>query len=225
MFTFLVVFIQTGLGLLFAILLNKKWKTRSFFRATLFLPVIMGITVNALIWKLMFYPMGGPVSSLLKSVFDISSLFFRDPQTAFMWIIFLQIWTYTGFTCVIFLAGLQGIPNEYYEAAKVEGADGWYQFRFITFPLIAQALTVNVLLAVIGALRTYDTMLVTTNGLYNTSTMAFYMFRLAFMSEGGSGRAGGRLGFASSVATILFVFIFLVALITQKFLRKREVEL
>jgi len=84
---------------------------------------------------------------------------------------------------------------------------------------------VDLALAIIGALRTFDTMYVTTNGQYETYTMAFYMFRLAFISEGGSGRSGGRLGFASTVATLLFLMIFIVAAAAQRYFRKKEVEL
>jgi raffinose/stachyose/melibiose transport system permease protein len=224
-FAVFVVFIQNAVALMFAIVLNKAWKGRGFFRGVLFLPVILGITVNALIWKLMYNPFGGPVNTLIKNITGQNLLFFADPRMAFPLIIFLQVWSYIGYSTVIFLAGLQAIPKELYESAMVDGARGWRRFRSVTLPLIAQATTVNVLLAIIGALRTFDTMYVTTNGQYDTYTMAFYMFRLAFLSEGGSGRAGGRLGFASAVATLLFLLIFIVALIAQYFLRKREVEL
>jgi raffinose/stachyose/melibiose transport system permease protein len=144
---------------------------------------------------------------------------------AFPLIIFLQIWTHTGYSTVIFLAGLQAIPKELLESARVDGAGAWAQFKSVTIPLIAQAITVNVLLAIIGALRTFDTIYVATNGQYDTYTLAFYMFRLAFISEGGSGRSGGRLGFASAAATILFLIILVVSMIAQRYLRKKEVEL
>lgn len=224
-FAIFVVIIQNVTALLFAVILNKAWKGRGFFRGLLFLPVILGITVNALIWRLMYTPFGGPVNALMEAITGEKLLFFSDPNMAFPLIIFLQIWSYVGYSTVIFLAGLQAIPAELYEAAMVDGAKAWRQFWSVTVPLIAQATTVNVLLAIIGALRTFDTMYVTTNGQYETFTMAFYMFRLAFASEGGSGVGGGRLGFAAAVATLLFLMIFVVAVIAQYFLRKREVEL
>lgn len=224
-FTIFVVIIQNGIALLFAVLLNKKWRSRGFFRALLFLPVVLGITVNAMMWRLMFYPFGGFLNSILKGLTGKNILFFADPTMAFGLIIFIQIWTYTGYSTVIFLAGLQAIPVDLYESARVDGANAWSQFRHITFPLIAQAFTVNMLLSIIGALRTFDTIMVTTNGQYDTYTMAMYMFRLAFISEGGSGRSEGRLGFASAVATILFLMILVIAIIAQKLLRKREVDL
>jgi raffinose/stachyose/melibiose transport system permease protein len=224
-FAVFVVVLQNATALMFAIILDKAWKGRGFFRGILFLPVILGITVNALLWRLMFNPFGGPVNALAKSLTGANLLFFADPHMAFPLIIFLQIWSYIGYSTVIFLAGLQAIPKELYESAMVDGAGGFKRFRSVTLPLIAQAMTVNVLLAIIGALRTFDTMYVTTNGQYDTYTMAFYMFRLAFISEGGSGRGGGRLGFAAAVATLLFLMILIVALVAQHFLRRREVDL
>jgi raffinose/stachyose/melibiose transport system permease protein len=222
-FTVLVVLLQNTLGLLVALILNRQWKGRSFFRASIFLPIILGITVNALVWRLMFNPFDGPVQLLLKSVFNTESLFFGSPELAFPLIIFVQIWSYMGYSAVIFLAGLQAIPESLYEAAGIDGAGPWRQFWNVTFPLIAQAVTVNVLLAIIGALRTFDTIYVTTNGQFDTQTMAFYMFDQAFSMSGGAG--GGRLGFASAVATILFLFILIVATIAQWYLRRREIEL
>jgi raffinose/stachyose/melibiose transport system permease protein len=222
-FTVVVVVLQNALGLLVALILNRKWKGRSFFRASIFLPIILGITVNALIWRLMFNPFDGPVQLILKSVFNTESLFFGSPGLAFPLIIFVQIWSYMGYSAVIFLAGLQAIPESLYEAAGIDGAGAWRKFLNVTFPLIAQAVTVNVLLAIIGALRTFDTIYVTTNGQFDTQTMAFYMFDQAFSMSGGAG--GGRLGFASAVATILFLFILIVATVAQWYLRRREIEL
>jgi raffinose/stachyose/melibiose transport system permease protein len=222
-FAVAVVLIQNALALLFAVILNRAWKGRAIFRGVLFLPVILGITVNALVWRLMFNPFGGIINNIVMGFGGESQLFFADPNLAFPLIIFVQVWSYVGYSTVIFLSGLQAIPAPLYEAARVDGARGWKQFWSITFPMLAQATTVNVLLAIIGALRTFDTIYVTTNGQFETYNMAFYMFRLAFRSVTGSG--GGRLGFASAVATLLFLMILVVAVVAQYFLRKREVEL
>ncbi len=222
-FALFVVLLQNAIALAFAVILDKAWKGRGIFRGILFLPVILGITVNALIWRLMFNPFGGPVGALFQSFGVESPLFFADPNLAFPLIIYIQVWSYIGYSTVIFLAGLQAIPKQLYESAMVDGATGWKRFWSITFPMIAQATTVNILLAIIGALRTFDTIYVTTNGQYQTYTMAFYMFDLAFTSTSGAG--GGRLGFASTVATLLFLMIFVVAAIAQHLLRKREVDL
>ena len=226
-FAVVVVLVQNALALMFAIVLDRAWRGRAIFRALIFLPVILGITVNALIWRLMFYPFGGAVTSVLDWFSggggEVTRLFFADPDAAFPLIIFVQIWSYIGTSTIIFLSGLQAIPKALYEAATVDGARGWKRFWSITFPMLAQAMTVNMLLAIIGALRTFDTIYVTTNGAFETFNLAFYVFRLAF--QGGTGSGTGRLGFASAVETILFVLIFGVAVIAQHLLRKREVEL
>jgi raffinose/stachyose/melibiose transport system permease protein len=222
-FAVAVVLLQNALALMFAVVLDRGWRGRAVFRGVLFLPVILGITVNALIWRLMFNPFGGPINNLIMSITGESQLFFADPDIAFSLIIFVQVWSYVGYSTVIFLSGLQAIPKSLYEAAMVDGARSWRRFWSITFPMLAQATTVNVLLAIIGALRTFDTIYVTTNGQFETYNMAFYMFRLAFVSTTGSG--GGRLGFASAVATLLFVMILGVAIVAQYLLRKREIDL
>lgn len=222
-FAVAVVLIQNAVALVFAVVLDRGWKGRAVFRGLLFLPVILGITVNALIWRLMFNPFGGPINNIIMSITGETQLFFADPDLAFSLIIFVQVWSYVGYSTVIFLAGLQAIPSSLYEAAMVDGARSWRRFWSITFPMLAQATTVNVLLAIIGALRTFDTIYVTTNGQYETYNMAFYMFRLAFVSTTGSG--GGRLGFASTVATLLFLMIFVVAVVAQNLLRRREIDL
>jgi raffinose/stachyose/melibiose transport system permease protein len=222
-FTLAVTVLQNFFACIFAIILNKNWKGKTFFRGAIFLPVILGITINSLIWQLLFYPFDGPVQLLYQKLFHAKSLFFQSPRLGFALIIFLQIWSYLGYSVVIFLAGLQAIPHELYEAARVDGASNFKQFRFITLPLLAQAITVNILLSIIGALQTFDTIYVTTNGLYETQTMAFYMFNQAF---GISGQRGmGRLGYASTIAAILFLITLIIAIFVQKYLRSREVEL
>ncbi|GAK53008.1 ABC-type sugar transport system, permease component [Candidatus Moduliflexus flocculans] len=290
-FTVVVTLVQNGLALAVALILNQKWRTRAIFRALLFLPVLLGMTVNVLTWRLMFHPFDGPVQKVAQAVFqpaeykltystfmkmkkdglpqefvksleplknknfDKKALFLKaveenaganavqqyqtqlvqyaetrvvykflsDPKLAFPLIIFIQIWSYLGYSCVIYLAGLQSIPGDLYEAATVDGASRWAQFKHVTFPLIAQSVTVNVLLAIIGALSTFDTIYLATNGQFDTQTMAFYMFSLAFQQTAGG--VGGRMGFASSVAVLLFLMIFSVAAVMQVYLRRREVEL
>jgi raffinose/stachyose/melibiose transport system permease protein len=222
-FTVTVTIIQNGLGLMIAIVLNKKWFGRTFFRGLVFLPVLLGVTVSALIWKLGFYQFGGVVQKIMVWLTGEESRFFWGPN-AFPYIMFVQIWTYVGYSTLIFLAGLQVIPEELYEAAKIDGAGRVRQFFHVTLPLLSQAITVNVLLSIIGAMKTYDVILVTSGGRFNTRTLGYFMYEQAFSSSI-SGADGGRLGYAGAVATILFLFVFIVVLFAQNYLRKREVEL
>jgi len=217
-FAFTVVLIQNAVALFVAIILNRRLKGDVFYRAVLFLPVVLGVTVNGLIWQLMFNPMGGPVQRILN-LFGKSSNFFGSYDIAFELIIFVQIWMYMGYSMTIFLAGLQAIPSDLYEAAYIDGARGWSAFRHITLPLIAPATTVNMLMAIIGALQTFDIIYVLTGGKFETSTLAWNVYAAAF----GSGSAD--FGFASAVGMIQFVFVFIFAVAAMVFFRRREVEI
>ncbi len=222
-FTITVTLFHNGLGLAIALVLNKKWFGRTFFRGLVFLPVLLGVTISALIWKLEFYQFGGIAQKIMVCLTGEESRFFWGPN-AFPYIMFVQIWTYVGYSTLIFLAGLQAIPSEIYEAAIMDGAGKIRQFFHVTFPLLSQAITVNILLSIIGAMRTYDVILVTSGGRFNTRTLGYFMYEQAFSSQI-SGADGGRLGYAGAVATILFVFVFIVVIFAQKQLRKREVQL
>lgn len=217
-FAFAVVVIQNAIALLLAVLLNKRLKGDVFYRATFFLPVVLGVTVSGLIWQLMFNPMGGPVQKMLN-VFGTQSNFFGSYDIAFELIIFVQIWMYMGYSMTIFLAGLQSIPRDLYEAAHIDGARGWAAFRHITFPMIAPAMTVNMLLSIIGALQTFDIIYVLTSGKFETATLAFNVYAAAF------GTTSADYGRASAIAMIQFVFVFIFAIVSMLYFRKREVEL
>lgn len=216
-FAFAVVIIQNAVGLFMAILINKKLRGDKLYRAVFFLPVVLGVTVSGLIWQLVANPLGGPAQSLLH-FFGTSSNFFGDYNIAFELIIFVQIWMYMGYSMTIFLAGLQSIPSDLYEAGYMDGASGWKAFTNITFPMIAPAFTVNMLLSIIGALQTFDIIYVLTGGKFNTTTLAFDVYATAF----GTGTAD--YGLASAVAMIQFLFVFTISMVALFYLRRREVE-
>ncbi|RXZ80883.1 sugar ABC transporter permease [Paenibacillaceae bacterium] len=217
-FAFAVVIIQNAVGLIMAIIINKKLRGDVFYRAVFFLPVVLGVTVSGLIWQLIANPLGGPAQAILNW-FGTSSNFFGDYNIAFELIIFVQIWMYMGYSMIIFLAGLQSIPKDLYEAGYMDGAAGWKSFKNITFPMIAPSFTVNMLLSIIGALQTFDIIYVLTGGKFNTTTLAFDVFGTAFSS----GRAD--YGLASAVAMVQFVFVFIVSMVALYYLRKREVDM
>lgn len=217
-FAFAVVFIQNAIALLIAIIVNKRLRGDVFYRATYFLPVVLGVTVSGLIWQMMFNPMGGPAQKLL-GLFGTQSNFFGSYDIAFELIIFVQIWMYMGYSMTIFLAGLQAIPRDLYEAGYMDGAKGWSSFRHITFPMIAPSMTVNILLSIVGALQTFDIIYVLTGGNFETSTLAFNVFGAAFATT------TSDFGRASAIAMIQFVFVFAFAIVAMLYFRKREVEL
>ena len=218
-FAFAVVIIQNAIALFMAIVVNKKLRGDVFYRATYFLPVVLGVTISGLIWKLMFNPIGGPIQSVLE-MFGTRSNFFGSYAVAFELVIFVQIWMYMGYSMTIFLAGLQSIPKDLYDAAHIDGTGRWQAFRHVTFPMIAPSTTVNMLLAIIGALQTFDIIYVLTNGGFNTRTLAFDIYRDAIANN-----TTADYGLASAGAMVLFVFVFVIALFSLVVLRRREVDL
>jgi raffinose/stachyose/melibiose transport system permease protein len=216
-FAVVVTLLQNAVALFVAILINKRLKGDTFYRALFFLPVVLGVTVSGLVWRLMFNPMDGPVQKLI-GLFGWHSNFLGSYDSAFELVIFVQIWMYMGYSMLIFLAGLQTIPKDLYEAGYIDGTSIWQSFRHITFPLIAPSFTVNILLSLIGALGTFDTIYVLTNGRFHTNTLAVDIFNQAF-----SGTLD--LGYASAMSMIQFVFVFLFVVVSQYYLRRREVQM
>jgi raffinose/stachyose/melibiose transport system permease protein len=220
-----VTLVQNALALFLALLLNSRPKGHLVYRALFFMPTILGVTIIGLTWNLLFNPLDGPIQKLL-GIFGQSSNFLGSPATAFPLVIFVQIWQNLGFSLVIFLAGLQAISKECIEAAQVDGATRWQLFRYVIYPLLAASVTINVLLAIIGSLQTYQLILVLTGGQFQTSTLAYQVFRFGFGSGAvGSGSGGIQQGYAAMIAMVQFVFILVITLISQWYLRRRETQI
>jgi raffinose/stachyose/melibiose transport system permease protein len=228
-FTVFVSVIQMILSLLIALLLNSKViKFTTFSRAVVFLPQVLGVTLVGLAWTAVLNPMDGPMQ-VLFGLFGANSSFLADWDYAINWVIIIQIWLGMGFSTVIFIAGLQNIPGELYEAGVMDGATGTQAFRSITLPLIWPQVTVNAVICVIGTLTNFQTFYVTTYGDFNTMTLGMKMFMTAFGGGKNSlqGGAGSflRQGYAASVAMVLFVIVLLFTVLTQYGFSKKEEEI
>ena len=222
-----VVFIQNAFALLIALVLNDvRLKGRVFYRSVIFLPVVLGVTVTGIMWKIVFYPLDGPVQQFI-GLFGLHSTFFGQIGVAFKLVIFVQIWMYVGYSMIIYLAGLQTIPSDMYEACRIDGATPGQVFRYVTFPLLAPSVTTNMLLSIIGSLQAFDMIYVTTNGNAETLTLGMLIFQTAF-SGSVTGQRGGlsaRQGFGAAMYMIQFALVLAVTLLSQHYLRKREVDL
>lgn len=217
--------VQNAIALFVAILLNNKFiKGRNLYRAIIFMPVVLGVMVTSLSWSLFFNSTDGPAAYFL-SLLGKSSNFFGDQKYAFMLCIFCQIWMYMGWSMVIFLAGLQTIPADLYEAGDIDGTTPWQAFKSITFPLLWPSVTVNVLMSIIGALSSFQIILLTTGGNFNTSTLAMVVYAQAFGLGKNASILGLREGYASAVSMILFVIVLVFVLFFQYVMKKREVEI
>jgi ABC-type sugar transport system permease subunit len=215
----LVSVIQNVLALTFAVLLNRKMKLRNLYRGIIFLPMTLGVVIQGLVWKLMLNPNNGTFAKMLSSI-GIKSTYFGDPNLALYLVIMIIIWSNIGFAMTVYLSGLQSIPDELYDAGLVDGATGWKAFKNITLPLIRPALTVNVLICLIGSINILDIIIVTTNGGPGFST-----YNLPYLVLNNITIGQKTQGFAAAVSVIQFLFTFIVVFIVQIFLRKKEVEL
>jgi raffinose/stachyose/melibiose transport system permease protein len=222
LFSLFVTTIQFGLGLLIAILVNRRLKGTNFFRTLYFMPVILGAVIQGLIWSLFLYPLDGPMQNLL-GLFGMRSEFFGGPAPeAFAWVIVVQIWANMGTTMIIFLAGLQTIPEETYEAAQIDGASGWQVFKNVTWPLLTPSVNTNLLLNIIGSLQAWQLFLVLIGYRNGTQVLGYMIYALGFGKTSGSVTSPFRQGYAAAASIVLFLLVLVLGTTTQYFLNRRE---
>lgn len=226
-----VTVIQNAIALLMAVILNGKFlKGRNFARAVYFMPVILGAAVVSTIWKLLFSTPTGPVFLFMKNVLGMENppAILASYTYAFPAVIAAQIWQNMGYSMVIFLADLQNISADLYEAAYIDGASEWQVFWRITLPLIWSSITVNTLLAIIGSLQSYELIMTITRGAFNTATLGMMVFATAFGGNGatasGSAVNGLRQGYAAAQSMVLFVGVLIITIISQAIMKKMEAD-
>ena len=219
-FSLAVTILQNGLAVLIAWLLNANLRGQIAVRSIVFMPVVLGATVNGLMWYVMYHPLSGPVTNVFAA-FGLKLNLLGSTSTALYAVIWVQIWANLGFSMMVFLAGMQSIPADIYEAGEIDGTSPWSAFRFLTIPLLAPSITINVLLAIIGTITGFELIFVLTDGgpALATQTLGMWVFNQAFFS-------GNRLpGFASAIAMVQFAIVFVIAMIMQWYLRRREAVL
>lgn len=203
------------LGLLLALALVKKVPLRAFFRAAVFFPVIVPTVAAAMVWRWIFNADFGLLNDLLYRI-GISNLpqWLADPEWAMVAIIILSVWKDVGFSTVLFMAGLQGIPETLYEAAKIDGASQHQIFWKITLPLLSPTTFFVVVINVISSFQVFDQAYVLTGGGPGnaTNTLVYYIYSNAFQWF--------RMGYASAIAWVLFAIIFVATFIQFKYQRK-----
>jgi ABC-type sugar transport system permease subunit len=199
---------KVGLALVIASLLNQKLLGRSFLRSVFFLPVVLSFVAVGIIWTLIYnYDYG-----IINTTFSFLGLqwlkhdWLGSPETAFGAVVIVDLWKWTGFHVVIYLAGLQSIPKDLYEAAALDGASALQRFWRITVPLLKPFTAVNVLLASLGALSVFDLVYVMTQGgpVKATDVVMIEVYNQAFQFN--------RLGYAAAMSAIMLVLIILLSL-------------
>ena len=206
-----VVPLATALGLLVALGLNLKLPGSLLLRTAYFSPYITTLAAAALVFQWIYDPRAGLIDSALYALqarfpwFPNPPLWLNSTVWAMPALIIFGVWRQIGFNVVLFLAGLQGVDRTLLEAASVDGANRWQQFRYVTFPLISPTTFFVVVITTIGSFQVFDQAYVLTNGRFYpdnaTNTLVGYLFQQAFVSS------ASNLGLASAVAWLLFLFV------------------
>lgn len=195
------VSISVVLGLLLALLMNQGLKGRSVFRSLFFLPNITPAVAVGVVWAWMYAPEFGLLDVLFKNLGLRTIPWLRSTKWAMPSVIIMGTWGSVGYNMVIFLAGLQNIPGDYYEAARIDGAGSLQCFRWVTLPLLSPTTFFIVVISLIGSFQLFSAVYVMTAGGPGTSTltMILYLYRNGFQYF--------RMGYASAIAYALFVLL------------------
>ncbi|MCP1387983.1 sugar ABC transporter permease [Corynebacterium sp. TA-R-1] len=205
-FTVVTVLLEIVLGMAMALIMNHPSKGRALIRAAVLIPWAIPTAVTAKLWQFMFAP-NGIVNSLLGQ----NIAWTTDPWAARFAVIIADVWKTTPFMALLILAGLQMIPNDVYEAARVDGASTWQTFTRITLPLVRPALMVAVLFRTLDALRMYDLPVIMISGSANSPTATISQLVVEDMRQ-------GNFNSASALSTLIFLLIFTVAFVMIRFL-------
>jgi len=209
------------LGMLFslalALVMNMGLKGSYFFRTLFFLPVVSSWVAVSVIWITLLDPNAGIVNYVLSLVGITGPNWLGDPAWAMFSIVLVATWKGAGFSMVIWLAGLQGIPKDLYEAAAIDGAGPWQQLRYVTVPMLAPTTFFLLITGVIGSFQVFSPVYVMTKGgpLDSTDVVVFRIFQRAFEEF--------KMGYASAQAWVLFAIIFVLTL-AQLWYMRRNVE-
>ena len=218
-FTLFAVFFNAGIGLILAVMLNRRLPVlmRNLYRSIFFFPVLIAHTYIAVIWRFLYAQDTGVINYYL-GLFGVEAIpWLSNAHWAMAAIIILDVWKNTGFAMLVFLAGLQSIPNEYYEAAQLDGANERQLFFRITIPLLSPTIFFILVIFMIGALQVFDTIIVLTQGGPGDATrsVVLYVYEIAFRTF--------NMGYAAAVSMTLFAII-LVLTAMQFWISRRWVH-
>jgi multiple sugar transport system permease protein len=202
-------------SLVLAIFLNVQVKGTSLFRTFFFMPSLVPIVASTVLWFQLLQPDWGPVNRIVFATTGIiAPRWFQDPSWAILALVSLALWTSVGGTrMIIFLAGLQGVPEELYDAAKVDGAGAWARFRHVTLPMLTPTIFFNLVLGIIGALQVFTSALVATEGgpAYATWFYALHIYKEAFQYF--------NMGYASALAWLFAILIIALTWVQMRLAR------
>ncbi|MBB5175022.1 carbohydrate ABC transporter permease [Texcoconibacillus texcoconensis] len=209
-FTVIVVPVQMAVALGLALLVNKKLKGRTFFRTAYFSPVVMSLVVVSILWTFMYNPSEGLINELLSIVGIPEQPFLTSPDQAMNSIIAMSVWQGAGFQMMIFLAGLQNIPDHLYEAADIDGASTWQKFLHVTIPGLRNISLFIFITITIAAFKLLVQPMIMTQGgpLGSTKSLVYHIYEVGFNYR--------DVGYASAMAVVFTVIVLIVAIIQRK---------
>ncbi|MER5627606.1 sugar ABC transporter permease [Streptosporangium sp. NPDC002544] len=212
----LVVQLPLSLGL--AVMLNQRIRGRALYRLLFFAPYMLSEAITGVLFSLILSPEAGLANRLLTSWGLEPWSWLSEPDTVLFSIFLVITWKYFGFHMIIYLAGLQGIPKELHEAARIDGAGGWKVFRHVTLPLLGPTIRVSVFLSVIGTIQLFDLVWILTGGgpSHASETMAVSMFEYGFKRT--------QIGYSSAISVAMFLISLVFALGYQRFVLRRDLE-
>jgi ABC-type sugar transport system permease subunit len=214
LFGAVTVTLELGLGCLLALAMNRAFRGRAVVRAAVLVPWAIPTVVSALLWRFMFEGRAGILNALLVDLRVVSEppVWFIHPVLAWIPVVLADVWKTTPFVALLLLAGLQNIDGSVYEAARIDGASPWRQFRHITLPLLQPAILVALIFRTLDAFRVFDLIYVMTGGGPGTSTepIALYSFNALLQNL--------RFGYGSALSMIVFAITFALALGYIRFL-------
>jgi multiple sugar transport system permease protein len=192
-------------SLLTAMLLNTNVRGVTIYRAAFYLPTVVPVAAASFLWGWIFNPEFGLLNHYLRELGFSKILWFQDPQWALTAMVIMSVWTFGG-TMVIYLAGLQGIPQHLYEAAEIDGATAWRKFINVTLPMMSSVIFFNLVLGVIGALQAFTSAYIITDGGPQNGTLFYtlYIFRKGFTDS--------EMGYASALAWVLFAIVLVLSI-------------
>ncbi|WP_082235317.1 carbohydrate ABC transporter permease [Halobacillus massiliensis] len=203
------IFVQIPLGLIMALMLFAPIRGKRLMSSVYFFPFLMSTVAIGLLWVLMYDPINGVINQLITSLGFDSVAWLSASNTAMFSVLLVVVWQFAPFYMILFKAAIVGIPEELYEAAKMDGANSVTKFIHITFPMLMPTIVSSSILAIVGSLKAFDIFYIMTGGGPNHSTelLGTYMFKQAFINF--------NMGYASAIAFLMFAIALVVTIVIQ----------
>jgi multiple sugar transport system permease protein len=213
-YTLITVPVGMAISLVLAVMLDQNIAFRRFYRAAFFLPSITSMVVVAIVWQWLYNPEFGLINYFLSLIGIKGPKWLLNAHTSLLSLAIVGIWKNAGYNMIIFLSGLQGISTSYYEAAKLDGAGTWQQFRYITLPLLTPTTFFIFVMSVIGSFQVFDQVMLMTEGGpgRSSSVLVHYLYQNAFQYF--------KLGYACAIAYLLFFIIMTITIFNMRMEKK-----